>query len=99
MDRTRVFVCEIGKPVHVIGTTRLKLRRTVIHSLRSTKRFPEFQNNDLYLTGESYFGQYGPNIAKWILDQPDETVADVKIPLKELHSEMLVGRRCDERSV
>ncbi|MDC3321126.1 S10 family peptidase [bacterium] len=45
------------------------------------KVFPEFKANNLYLTGESYFGQYGPNIAKWILDQPDETVADVKIPL------------------
>jgi len=30
--------------------------------------FPEFAQNDLYLTGESYFGQYGPNIAHFILN-------------------------------
>lgn len=30
--------------------------------------FPEFAKNDLYLTGESYFGQYGPNIAHYILN-------------------------------
>jgi len=32
------------------------------------KKFPEFANNDFYLTGESYFGQYGPNIAHFILN-------------------------------
>jgi len=31
------------------------------------KAFPDFASHDLYLTGESYFGQYGPNIAHWIL--------------------------------
>jgi len=31
------------------------------------KAFPEFSHSDLYLTGESYFGQYGPNIANYIL--------------------------------
>jgi hypothetical protein len=30
--------------------------------------FPEFAGNDLYLTGESYFGQYGPNIANYIVN-------------------------------
>jgi len=30
--------------------------------------FPEFASNSLYLTGESYFGQYGPNIAHFILN-------------------------------
>lgn len=30
--------------------------------------FPEFAGNDFYLAGESYFGQYGPNIAHFILN-------------------------------
>lgn len=29
--------------------------------------FPEYANNHLYLSGESYFGQYGPNIAHFVL--------------------------------
>jgi len=38
------------------------------HSLTAFyKAFPELAANDLYLTGESYFGQYGPNIANYIL--------------------------------
>jgi len=38
------------------------------HSLAAFKKsFPEFAANDFYLTGESYFGQYGPNIAHYIL--------------------------------
>jgi len=39
------------------------------HSLTAFfKAFPEYAQNDLYLTGESYFGQYGPNIAHYILN-------------------------------
>merc|ERR1712178_548968 len=30
--------------------------------------FPEFAKNAFYLTGESYFGQFGPNIAHYILN-------------------------------
>eukprot|EP00041_Stephanoeca_diplocostata_P032674 m.1054590 g.1054590 ORF g.1054590 m.1054590 type:complete len:491 (+) comp24190_c0_seq8:136-1608(+) len=44
------------------------------------KAFPEFLQNDFYLTGESYFGQYGPNIANYITSNP--TTAGVTIPLK-----------------
>ena len=76
-------VCEkSGKPVHCHWNDTSQAE-AYGHTLAAFyKAFPEFQDNDLYLTGESYFGQYGPNIAKWILDQSDETVADVKIPLK-----------------
>eukprot|EP00931_Biecheleriopsis_adriatica_P075577 TRINITY_DN49406_c0_g1_i1.p1 TRINITY_DN49406_c0_g1~~TRINITY_DN49406_c0_g1_i1.p1 ORF type:complete len:512 (+),score=91.59 TRINITY_DN49406_c0_g1_i1:80-1615(+) len=39
------------------------------HTLLSFfKSFPEFAKNDFFLTGESYFGQYGPNIAHFILN-------------------------------
>lgn len=39
------------------------------HTLRTFfQAFPEFSNNDFYLTGESYFGQYGPNIAHFIVN-------------------------------
>lgn len=30
--------------------------------------FPELSSNQLYMAGESYFGQYGPNIARFILN-------------------------------
>lgn len=39
------------------------------HTLQAFFRdFPEYGANDLYLTGESYFGQYGPNIANFIVN-------------------------------
>ena len=39
------------------------------HTLASfVTSFPEFKENDLYLTGESYAGQYVPNIAHYIVN-------------------------------
>ena len=50
------------------------------HSLQAfQKAFPEFSKNDLYLTGESYFGQYGPNIAHFIVNNaPFSTSLNLK---------------------
>jgi len=43
------------------------------------KAFPEFASHDLYLTGESYFGQYGPNIASFIVNNaPFNTSLNLK---------------------
>jgi len=56
------------------------------------KAYPEFKNNDLYLAGESYAGQYIPNIATHLLkDVP-------QLPLKGI----AVGNGCwggDEHTV
>ena len=41
--------------------------------------FPEFAANDLYMTGESYAGQYVPNIAHFILNnEPFTTRLNLK---------------------
>ena len=49
--------------------------------------FPEFNDRDLYLTGESYAGQYLPNIATYILDHAP---FNSSIPLQGL----AVGNGC-----
>jgi len=46
--------------------------------------FPEFKTNDLYLTGESYAGQYVPNIAYYLINSMPE------VPLKGI----AVGNGC-----
>ena len=51
------------------------------------KAFPEFSDNDLYLMGESYAGQYLPNIAYTILTSQ---TFNTTIPLKGL----AVGNGC-----
>ncbi|KAL3931733.1 MAG: hypothetical protein SGPRY_001002, partial [Prymnesium sp.] len=66
------------------------------HTLAAFYRaFPEYSSNPLYLTGESYFGQYGPNIAQWILTHAP---FNVSFPLKGI----ALGNACwggDEHSV
>lgn len=57
-----------GRPVRCKWDDRSQAE-AYAHSLQAFfKAFPEFAKNDLYLTGESYFGQYGPNIAHFILN-------------------------------
>jgi carboxypeptidase C (cathepsin A) len=46
------------------------------------KRFPEYSNNSLYLSSESYGGHYIPTLAKVIVDQ--NKISDVKLKLKGL---------------
>jgi len=60
------------------------------------KAFPEFAKNSLYLSGESYAGQYLPNIAYYILTQPE-----LNAKLSNLKG-IAVGNGCwggDEHSV
>lgn len=49
------------------------------------KAFPEYAPNDLYLSGESYAGQYLPNIASYILD---------RMPSAFAFKGILVGNGC-----
>jgi len=50
------------------------------HTLQAFfKAFPAYTSHPLYLTGESYFGQYGPNIAHFILNNaPFNTSLNLK---------------------
>merc|ERR1719502_1472158 len=56
-----------GKPVRCQWNDVSQAEAYAHTLLAFTKAFPEYAN-DLYLTGESYFGQYGPNIAHFILN-------------------------------
>merc|ERR1719408_225531 len=57
-----------GKPVSCSWNDKTQAE-AYAHTLQAFfKAFPEFAKNDFYLTGESYFGQYGPNIAHFLLN-------------------------------
>ena len=45
---------------------------------------PEYSENPLYITGESYAGKYIPFIAKWILTNTQNSSKTIDIPLKGL---------------
>eukprot|EP00928_Gymnodinium_smaydae_P043779 TRINITY_DN29273_c0_g2_i1.p1 TRINITY_DN29273_c0_g2~~TRINITY_DN29273_c0_g2_i1.p1 ORF type:complete len:494 (-),score=66.69 TRINITY_DN29273_c0_g2_i1:12-1493(-) len=56
-----------GKPV-ACSWNDVSQAEAYAHSLLAFfKAFPEFSKNKFYLSGESYFGQYGPNIAHYIV--------------------------------
>lgn len=57
-----------GKPVKCSWNDKTQAEAYAHTLLTFFKHFPEFAKNDFYLTGESYFGQYGPNIAHFILN-------------------------------
>ena len=60
--------------------------------------FPELAARPLYLTGESYFGQYGPNIANWILTH-NTTLVSLSLQRNGLGAglEAALGRRATSR--
>lgn len=79
--------CEIdGKIPNVCHWNDTSQAEAYAHTLKAFyAAFPEFSSNDLYISGESYAGQYVPNIAHYIVTQ-----METEIPLKGI----LVGNGC-----
>lgn len=75
-----------GKPVGCSWNDRSQAEAYAHTLLAFFKAFPEFQKNDFYLAGESYFGQYGPNIADFILN--NQGFSSINL------AGMLVGNGC-----
>ena len=72
--------CETGGaavPCHWNDTSQAE---AYAHTLTAFyKAFPEYGSNDLYMTGESYAGQYVPNIAHFIVNtEPFKTRINLK---------------------
>lgn len=48
------------------------------------KELPQYKNNSLYITGESYAGHYVPAISHYIWQMNKDATEEEKIPLKGL---------------
>mmetsp|Transcript_28612 Transcript_28612/g.55698 ORF Transcript_28612/g.55698 Transcript_28612/m.55698 type:complete len:484 (+) Transcript_28612:85-1536(+) len=68
-----------GKKQSTCFWTDVTQAEAYAHTLmRFLELYPEFKTNDLYLTGESYAGQYLPNIANYILTELPEGTLNLK---------------------
>lgn len=68
-----------GKPVACRWNDTSQAEAYAHTLLAFYRAFPEFRQNALYMSGESYAGQYVPNIARFILDRFES-----QIPLRGL---------------
>ena len=57
------------------------MRRFILGFLR---KHPRFQNNDIYLFGESYAGHYVPATARIILEHNKKSSDDERVNLKAI---------------